>query len=259
MCHNAKEGGLADWLKSASVPCSLAGVNTGAKIETIIGTLNEGPLHAALKASYLLDGGESEVRIGNFVADAVANGVTYEIQTGSFSGLGRKLGILADQGPVVLVHPIAASKTIVKLPVADDDIAKRRRSPKKGHISHIVAELVYLPRLLNHPNFSVEAVLVDEEEVRIYDPRRVRRRGGWRIHERRLLEIKDRLRIRSALDLYELLLEPLPSPFTTRDLAVALHQPTIIGRQMAYCLHHAGLIEVCGKQGRFVSYRAIDS
>jgi hypothetical protein len=221
-----------------------------------IGVLNEGPLHAALKASYLEQGGQSEVDVGGFVADAVYDGVAYEIQTGSFSGLRRKLSALVELGPVVLVHPIAASKTIVKLPVEEDQTATRRRSPKKGHISHIVSELVYLPHLLNHPNFSVEVVLIDEEEVRIYDPKKVRRRGGWRVHERRLIEIKDRLRIRTALDLYEFLHEPLPTPFTTRDLANALHQPAAIARQMAYCLRNAGVTEVCGKQGNFLRYRA---
>ena len=84
-----------------------------------IGVLNEGPLHAALKASYLANGGESEVPIGSFVADAVTDGVTYEIQTGSFSGLTRKLTAVADEGPLVLVHPIASTKFIVKMPTDD--------------------------------------------------------------------------------------------------------------------------------------------
>ena len=49
-----------------------------------IGQLNEGPLHAALKNRYA-HSGELEVPIGGFVADAVYDGVIYEIQTGSFS------------------------------------------------------------------------------------------------------------------------------------------------------------------------------
>ena len=54
-----------------------------------IGTLNEGPLHAALKATYVANGGDAEVAIEGFVADAVRGGVIYEVQTGSFSGLTR--------------------------------------------------------------------------------------------------------------------------------------------------------------------------
>ena len=81
-----------------------------------IGILNEGPLHAALKAAYVANGGEAEVPVQTFVADAVRNGVMYEIQTGSFSGLGRKMAALAEVGPVVLVHPIAGTKTIIKQP-----------------------------------------------------------------------------------------------------------------------------------------------
>ena len=81
-----------------------------------IGILNEGPLHAALKAMYAANGGAEEVKVESFVADAVRNGVMYEIQTGSFSGLSRKMTALAETGPVVLIHPIALNKTIVKQP-----------------------------------------------------------------------------------------------------------------------------------------------
>jgi hypothetical protein len=222
-----------------------------------IGILNEGPLHAALKAAYVANGGEAEVPVQTFVADAVRNGVMYEIQTGSFSGLGRKMASLAEVGPIVLVHPIAKNKTIVKQPKEEGGKAEVRKSPKHGCLVHIVNELVYLPTMLNHPNFSVEAVLTEEEELRHYDPQKNRRRGGWRVQERRLLNISEGLRINAMADLYEFLQEDLSEPFGTRELAGALGQPLHIAQKMAYCLRHAGVTEISGKQGNALLYRNI--
>lgn len=219
-----------------------------------IGTLNEGPLHAALKATYVAHGGDAEVPVEGFVADAVRGGIMYEVQTGSFSGLGRKLKKLLDVGPLVLVHPIPATTYIVKIDAAGEVLPGRRRSPKRGALINIVGELVYIPQLLEHPNFSVEVILTEEEEWRVHDPKKRRGRGGWRTVERHLLKILDTARIGGPEDLMEFVEADLPVPFTTRDLSVALDEPLSVAQQMAYCLRHSGLTEICGKQGNALRY-----
>ncbi len=219
-----------------------------------IGTLNEGPLHAALKAMYAANGGEEEVSVDGFVADAVRNGTMYEIQTGSFSGMGRKLDRLLALGPVVLVHPIAEQSHHLKVAEEDGTIT-RRKSPKRGALVHIVNELVYIPYQLAHPNLSVDVVLTHEEEVRFFDPDKRRGRGGWRVHERRLLDVVDTRRIAAPGDLLEFLQDDLPEPFRTRDLAQALDQPVAVAQKLAYCLRHGGVAQVCGKDGNALLYR----
>ena len=124
-----------------------------------IGVLNEGALHAALKAQYVGADGQVEVSFGDFVADVLCDGVIYEIQTSSFTGLARKMHALAELSPIVLVHPIPQAKYLLRLRDTETGEFTRRRSPKRGTIVHILRELVYLPELLNHPNFSVEVVL----------------------------------------------------------------------------------------------------
>ncbi len=220
-----------------------------------IGILNEGPLHAALKATYAANGGEEEVAVDQFVADAVRNGTMFEVQTGSFSGLSRKMRTLADVGPVVLVHPIARNTTIVK---QGEGQAKPRKSPKHGALVHIVNQLVYLPQMLNHPNFSVEVVLTDEVELRTYDPKKNRRRGGWRVMERQLVDIVDGVRLNQMAQLYDFLQSDLAEPFGTKELALALQQPVALARKMAYCLRHAGVTEIAGKQGNALLYRNVE-
>jgi len=220
-----------------------------------IGTLNEGPLHQALKSLYSEGEATEEVCVGSYVADVRgADDVLYEIQTGGFANLKKKLGTLVENHRVVLVHPIAQIRYIVKLPVREDGEATRRRSPKRGSIADIVTELVSIPLLLNHPNFELEVVLIEEDEVRVFAPEKVRGRKGWRVVQRRLVEVLERHRFCSAADLFYLVPGELPETFTTKDLAEAMQQPRWIAQKLAYCLREAGEITLCGKEGNALCY-----
>lgn len=227
-----------------------------------IGTLNEGPLHQALKDlyvdRYLGGNGEQEVAVGGYVADVRSNDeVIYEIQTGGFGPLKRKLAGLLESHRVVLVYPVAAVRYIVKLPDDEDGQASRRRSPKKGLVVNVVEELVSIPRLLSHPNFQIEVVLIEEDEVRVHEPSKVRRRNGWRVVSRRLTKVVDRRRLRDADDLFGLVEGPLPERFTTRDLAEAMGQPRWLAQKLAYCLREAGAVTMVAKSGNALCYERV--
>lgn len=221
-----------------------------------IGVYNEGPLHQALKAHYAVSGSREEVPVGTFVADVQhPDDVIYEIQTGGFGAMRRKLEALLDAHRVVLVHPVAAVRYIVKVPESVDVVPRRRRSPKRGSLADVVSELVSIPRLLDHPNFELEVVLIEEEEVRCRAEGRAWRRHGWRVVERRLCRVLDRHRFASSADLFDLLQAPLPDLFTTAELASSLGQPRWLAQKFAYCLRVAGRIDVCGKRGNALCYR----
>ncbi len=221
-----------------------------------IGLLNESPLHQALKDLYSGSDGRQEVAVGSFVADVVApDQCIYEIQTSGLGSMRRKLEhVLADHR-VVLVHPIAQVRYIVKLPDCSDQPARRRRSPKRGSVAHVAAELVSIPHLLDHPNFELEVVLIEEEELRRHEPGGSWRRKGWRTVQRRLGGVLERRRFRCAADLLELVQGPLPEPFTTADLAVAMSEPRWLAQKLAYTLREAGVVELCGKNGNALCYR----
>ena len=222
-----------------------------------IGLLNEGALHAALKEDYLGETGLAEVPFGGFVADVVRDGVIYEVQTSSFSGLGRKMSALADLSPVVLVHPIPQAKHLVRVQDTETGEFTRRRSPKRGAIVHILRELVYLPEMLKHPNFAVEVVLTEEEELQTFDPKARRGRGGWRRKGRHLLNVLERYRVQSAEELWAFVGDELPDEFTTVHLAASMRQPKALAQPLAYCLRHLGAVEVCGKTGNALNYRRL--
>ena len=144
---------------------------------TTIGSLNEKPLHAALKEWYRRDGDEVEAPLEGFVVDLVRDGLLIEIQTRGFSAMRRKFDRLLDAHPMRLVHPVAAVKWIIKLDEDGREVS-RRRSPKRGIAADVCAELVSFPSLLSHPNFILEVALVEEDEVRRPDAKKGWRRGG---------------------------------------------------------------------------------
>ncbi len=220
-----------------------------------VGTLNEKPLHAALKERLALPGDRFEVDVDGYVIDIVRDDCLIEIQTRNVSAIKRKLLALAENHCLQLVCPVAAEKWIVRLAADGESVLGRRRSPRRGSVESVFRELVSIPQLLGHPNFSLEVVLVREEEVRRQDPSfRNWRRRGWATQEHRLLEIVERRTFAGPATLAALLPDGLADPFTTRQLAEAIHQPAWLAGKMAYCLREMGTITLVGKQGRAYLY-----
>ena len=83
-----------------------------------------------------------------------------------------------------LVYPIAQEKWIVKLAKDNSVGFTRRKSPKRGRVEDLFWEMVSFP--FANPNFSLEVLMIREEEVRRYDGKRKWRRRGWVIEERRI-------------------------------------------------------------------------
>lgn len=221
-----------------------------------IGSLNEKPLHAALKARYQQPGDQTEVPLNGYVIDIVRDDLLIEIQTRNFSAIKAKLFALTKQYRVRLIHPIAQRKWLVKLPTGDNEATHRRKSPKHGTLFHLFEELVSFPELLLHSNFSLQVVLIEEEELRRHDSsRRGWRRKGWVTHERRLLRVIEERIFESPQDLESLLPANLPTMFTTADLSQLLKTSRRIAQKMTYCLQRMHLFARVAKRGNAIVYQ----
>jgi len=199
-----------------------------------------------------------EVEVDGFVIDIIQDGILVEIQTGNFSGIKRKIKQLVEQHALRLVYPIAQEKWIVKLDQNGSSTA-RRKSPKRGRVVEVFKELVSFPELLDCSNFSLEVLLIREEEVRRYVGSKGWRRRGWVTEERRLLEVLERRLFERASDFWILMPAGLPDPFTTADLAHEAQIPRRLSQQVAYCLRKTGVIETIGKRGRANLYSRASS
>jgi hypothetical protein len=219
-----------------------------------ISTLNEKPLHVALKRWYARPDDQLEVPVDGFIIDIVRDDLLIEIQTRNFAAIKRKLTRLTEHHPVRLVYPIAHEKWIVKLAQDAHSQPSRRKSPKRGALEHLFEELVSFPQLLNKPSFSLEVLLIQEEETRRHDGRRGWRRKGWVTHQRKLLQVVGRRLFETPADIAALVPPSLNDPFTTSDLAVAIAKPRRLAQKMAYCLREMRAIAPLGKRGNAILY-----
>ena len=219
-----------------------------------IGLLNEKPLHASLKEWYAQPGDRFEVAVEGFVVDIVRDDLLLEIQTGNFASIKSKLTNLARSHQIRLIYPIAEEKWIVQLAKDDSSGVTRRKSPKRGRVEDLFWEMVSIPQLLSNRNFSLEVLMIREEEARRYEGKRKWRRKGWVIEERRLLEVVDQRLFEESADWLALLPEGMES-FTARDLAEAVDIGRELAQKMAYVLRKVRVIELIGRRGRANLYR----
>ena len=214
-----------------------------------IGVLREGPLHAAVKALLAAPGDRVEVPVGRFVIDLVrADGELVEVQTGGFGALAGKLDALLDDHRMRIVHPVAAERRIVRVD-AHGQLLGARRSPKRATAVAVFDKLVAFPSLVTHPNLTIEVLLLREDHVRGPQPRTTRRRTRDP-GERRLVDVVDRVTLRTTQDILAALPALPREPFSTRELAAVLRCSTLLAQRTLYCLRAIGIVEPAGKRGR---------
>jgi hypothetical protein len=215
--------------------------------------VTEQTLHEQLKELYARETGEIESTMGDYRVDVVRGDLLIEIQTRSFSSIRDKLRDLTQENRVRLVHPIAYQKWITRLD-EDKKQVSRRKSPRRGRVEDVFSELVYLPKLLMSPNFELEVVLVDLEEYWIDDGRGSWRRRRWSIHDKKMLELRERYLFKSPEDFKQLLPEALPKAFTSRMLSKETGLNMRLAQKMLYCLTKMNIVERNGKKGRAYLY-----
>lgn len=227
-----------------------------------ISTLNEKSLHADLKAWYAKPGDRLEELVDGFLVDIVrprhgkgSRDLLVEIQTRNFASIRRKLDTLSDRYPVRLVYPIPQEKWIVRMAEDGKTRVGRRKSPRRWSVFDLFQELVFIPGLLGKRDFSLELLLIHEEEIRRHEAGRAWRRKGWLIEERRLIKVLESRLFKTPRALCALVPCQLIDPFTTSDLAEAIDEPRWLAQKVAYCLRQMGAIRAIGKNGNAILYR----
>jgi hypothetical protein len=211
--------------------------------------MNESSLHSAIKEWYSLPRDKFEVTISQYVADIVRGDLIVEIQTRNFSSIRKKLENLVQKHKVRLVYPIAERKCIVHIDKTGEVVSKRR-SPRKGKLTDLFRELVRVPELIKEVNFSLEVLLIDEEEIRIDDGMGSWRRRGASIKDRTLIGVNTRILFENSIDFLKLLPEELHETFTNKELASSKKVSVRTAQQITYCFRRSGMIRVIEKRGK---------
>lgn len=214
-----------------------------------VGTLHEYSFHNLLKQWYKEPNDKLEMKIDNYVIDIVRDDLLIEIQTKNFSTIRSKLEKLLLNHRVRLIYPIIQDKWIIKLD-SQWNIIGRRLSPSHNSYLDIFNELVGIPHLITNSNFTIEALLVQIEEIMKFDGKGSWRRKGWNVQDKKLIGILERKEFSTSGDFLTFIPEDLNIPFTNLELATTLNKSLKLAQKMSYCLRKMGLIKVVSKKGR---------
>src|SRR5262249_31800045 len=89
------------------------------------GPVVETSLHRELKECYCDDDAGREVSVGGYRIDAIVDGALIEIQQASLAALRTKTRALLETHDVVVVKPLSALKTILRLKRRNGPVASR--------------------------------------------------------------------------------------------------------------------------------------
>lgn len=214
----------------------------------------ETTLHRQLKALYAGDATQQEVSIAGFRIDAVVGGTLVEIQQASLGALRDKVRKLLENYDVQVIKPVPVCTRLIKQDRRGRPIGSPRVSPKHCTSLHLFEDLVHFVTVFPHPRLTLEVLLTDQEEYRMpIKPRRWRSKP-YRLVDRKLVGIQQRIRLRSAADLQRMLPAGLPQEFTTADLAREAAIPRWLAQKMAFCLQKSGAAHVVSKQRNAIVY-----
>jgi hypothetical protein len=219
--------------------------------------MTEHSLHLQIKEAYSIPGDVFEIKLGNYIIDILRGELIIEVQTRNFSALKEKLQSLIKTNQVRLVYPLPEKKWITYI-TKDGVVVNKRASPKKGKIADLFRELVRIPNMLSEENFSLEVLLIDEEEVRCNDGKGSWRRKGASIIERRLIKINNQILFQNKYDYLKILPEQLNVPFTNKEFAKSAKIPVRAARQITYCLRKSGIIYVAEKKGHALYFKKVE-
>lgn len=222
-----------------------------------IGSLKERSLHAALKKWYARAGDNLEEQVDGSIIDIVRGDELIEIQTRNFSALRKKFTKLLENHKIRLIYPIPVTKWIVRVSERGKELSKKQ-SPKKGKLYEIFDEMLYIPEFINHPNFTLEVLLVRVEEIRCADGEGSWRRKGVSIKDSRLVEVTDSVLFTDKRDFTDFLPPNLVRPFSNKQLAASMNITAYRARRITYTLRKMEAIEIVDKKGKTLLFDITD-
>ena len=191
-----------------------------------IGVFNEKRVHRAIKKFVCDDENCFEVKIGSSVADVLSDGVIYEIQTGSFYPLTKKIAayLSSSDYEIRVIYPIISKRKIVRVDKDTGEVMRSRLSSQKQNVMKILPELVYLSDNLKNRRLTFEIFSIYAEEHRYSDEIHRYRKSGKRDSELFPISLEGITVLETTDDFLSLLPEALTStgqPFTAAEFMKA--------------------------------------
>ncbi|TWT60383.1 hypothetical protein [Rubinisphaera italica] len=214
----------------------------------------ETTLHQQLKSRYCLPGSTSEQQLGAYRIDVVQGEHLIEVQCSSLAAIRDKIRDLAADYDMTIVKPVVRNRYVIQRKWSQT--LSRSLSRTIGDWMDVFEEMVHFVTIFPQPRLTLELLLVDIEETR-RPPKKRRSRKGYRVEDRKLVEVIDQRILRVPADLYSLLPTRLPEQFSTSEIAGILQVTRSFAQQIAYCLRESGAAEAIGKTGNAIQYQKV--
>ena len=225
-----------------------------------IGTYSEKTLHRVLKCYFCPDTDRHEVGIGSFVADAVCDGIIYEIQSAGLFPLKKKLAYYLEHTdkPIHIVCPVLTSKRVIWVDAESGELTPPRKSPVGHGKMRVLPELIYLLELLDFERISFLIVGLSVDDYKRLDGKGPdKKRGASRI-ERIPRELTMLEYIRSKEDIAAFFLPPtLQKEFGSAEFSrlTGFRRRTLSAALKV--LQRLDIIRIVGKNKNAIRYERI--
>lgn len=226
--------------------------------KNIIGRLKEKPIHAILKNYICSDISKQEVKIGTYFADVFCDNHIFEIQTGNFNVLRKKLEYLLKEYKVTIIYPISLENRICWINPNTGETSKWRLSPKKGNPFYIFPELYKIKSFVKHPNLSFKIIILNTEEYRILDGYGNDRKKGGKKFKKIPTDIIQEINLTSLNDYFGLL-DKLHGKFTVKDFRKFYKIPQKAAQCSVNILYYLGVISRVGKEKNAFIYEKLEN
>ncbi len=223
-----------------------------------IGTLAEKRMHVILKKYVCpnqsfyeipLDGTRyvSDIRIGNEI---------YEIQTGDFFPMKKKIGYYLEHTDctVTIVHPIVVNKWVVWIDPVSRSVSEKIRSPKHERAEDILPTLYPLLPYLKNDRLRFRFLLIEAIDFKILSKGTRNRKKGAEKYERIPLSLLGEMDFLSVSDFSALLPDALPSSFTVKEFSALTKIRGMNAYSAVRVLEALGFLSEGEKRGRAMTF-----
>lgn len=185
-----------------------------------IGTLQEKRLHSVVKHFLCADERFHEVGVRNsrYVSDVRIGTEAYEVQTGDFYPMAKKIAYYLEHTDftVHIVHPIPWVRWLSWVDEETLEVSPRKRVARTEKTADLLAQLYCLLPFLNEPRLHLHLLYVEVYDFRLRS--KSSRRGSAR-YERIPLSLLGERSFHGREDFQRLIPEALPPHFTVGEFS----------------------------------------